>query len=118
MSLGRKTKGEGPLTLVLTTQKDRPEPEREVLFSIDDVDYTIPVRFSANVALQFARTTLLRGPEIAVSWALETALGERGHAALMAYDDLEPEHLEIIVTTICTRIAAGMEAPKGGLRAV
>lgn len=106
------------MVLVLTTNTDAPPPEREGLFSIDGVEYTIPVRFGANVGLQFARLTMLRGSDIAVSWALETALGEAGHAALMAYDELKPEQLNKVLEVVLPRIASGMEAPKGGLRAV
>lgn len=106
------------MALVLTTKTDKPPVATEVLFSIDGVDYPIPRRFGTNVALQFARIALQRGRDEAVAWALETALGTAGVAALMAFEDLEPEDLHTITTTVLERIASGMELPKGGLRAV
>lgn len=106
------------MVVVLTTNATAPEPEREVLFSIDGIEYTIPKKFSANVALQYARVSLLRGPQDAVSWALEKALGETGYAALMAFDQLEAEDLDTITGVILQRIAAALEVPKGGLKAV
>jgi hypothetical protein len=106
------------MTIVLTSKKTGEPPKTEVLFSIDGVDYSIPVKFGANVALQFARVVLQRGRDEAVAWALEKALGADGCAALMAFDDLEADDLHKITTVILERMAAGMELPKAGLRAV
>jgi hypothetical protein len=106
------------MTLVLTSKKEKAPPEMEVLFSIDGVAYEIPLKFGANVALQFARIVLQRGRDEAVAWALEKALGATGFGALMAFDDLEPEQLHKITIVILERMASAMELPKGGLRAV
>lgn len=111
-------KGGPVVVLVLTTEKDAPPVERETLFSIDGVEYDIPKTFGANVGLQLARLTMTRGTDVAVSWALETALGEKGHAALMGFDQLTPEQLHQVTQVVLTRIAGGMEVPKGGLRVV
>lgn len=101
------------MVLVLTTKETDAEPPRETLFSIDGIEYTIPKTFGANLGLQFARLTMLRGPDIAVSWALEQALGPVGHAALMGFDDLTPEQLNEVMDVVLKRIAGGMEFPKG-----
>jgi hypothetical protein len=106
------------MVLVLTTEESAPEPDREVLFSIDGVDYTIPKTFGPNLALQFVRLSMLRGADIAMSWAMEQALGQDGHAALMAFDQLTRGDLQTITKVIYERLVAALEAPKGGLKAV
>lgn len=106
------------MALVLTTSKDKPAPEKEVLFSIDGMEYEIPTKFGANAALQFARVVRLQGPDIAVAWVLEYALGPSGYAALMNYDELTAEQLDQVTQVIVTRVAGAMELPKAGLRAV
>ncbi len=106
------------MVLELRTNDDKAKPETETLFSIDGIPYDIPKRFGANIALQYARIVRERGSDQAVGWALEKALGRDGYSALMAFDDLEVEDLETITVTVLKRIAAGMEAPKGGLKAV
>lgn len=104
--------------LALTNDPDAPEPEREELFSIDGVPYTIPVQFPAGLGLQYTRVAILQGRDVALCWALEAALGVAGYEALMGYQQLKPEHLEQICTVVLERIAGGMEVPKAGLRAV
>lgn len=106
------------MVLVLTTEEDTPKPETEVLFSIDGINYEIPKVFGVNVGLQFARMTLLRGPEVAMAWALEEAIGADGVAALMAFEQLKREDLQTITVAIYQRMVAALEGPKAGLKAV
>jgi hypothetical protein len=104
--------------LTLTTDPDAPEPEREVLFTLDGVEYTIPKVFPASMGLQFTRVSVLQGTDVAVCWALEAAIGPVGYEVLMNFTQLTADQLAKICDVVLLRIAGGMEAPKAGLRAV
>tara|TARA_R100000664_G_scaffold33616_1_gene51249 strand:+ start:556 stop:900 length:345 start_codon:yes stop_codon:yes gene_type:complete len=92
-------------------------PERVVLFSIERgdeeaIEYTMPAKPHAGLALAFLRQARLHGTEIAMSWLLEEAIGEAGYMALAAEPDAGDALLPIMMK--CRDVVlGGLSAPKG-----
>lgn len=97
--------------LRLTRHTDRTE-ERVPLFYIDDVEYTVLKRPNANVGLKMLELLRTQGEPAAQAYVLSKLLGPDGYAALLDYDDLEPEHYAHICK-VAARLALGsLELPK------
>jgi len=85
---------------------------REVLFTYRGKEHTIPVDFELGDAMEYAHIARTQGPDKAVDFALELALGTAGYAALRAVRGLKPVQLERIVGMVTTRVAGGGTSPK------
>jgi hypothetical protein len=88
-----------------------PEIERETLFYVGGVGYTIPKSFRPNAALGYAHVVRTQGTTAAVDWAMEKALGTVGYAVLREQEDLTDEVLTNMVTLVIARIE-GLPDPK------
>lgn len=88
-----------------------PPVEREVLFYVDDVGYTLPKTFGPAAALGYAHVQRTLGANAAVDWAMEKALGTVGYAVLREQDDLTDVQLSNMVALIVARIE-GLPDPK------
>lgn len=73
---------------------------REVLFSIDDTEYTIPVEFPPTAAMLYANVLGTGGAEYATTWAMQLALGVDGFAALCAVDVPKEEFVKMLAVVI------------------
>ena len=87
--------------------------DRIVLFSIDGVDYDIPAKPRANLALKYLWEVKTRGQEVAAAVLLEELVGADGFQALMAYDDLTEEQLASVMEAAQKVVLGNREAPKG-----
>mgnify|MGYP003506471719 FL=1 len=109
-------------------------PEREVVFSVErrhdaeghgdaapeveTVDYTMPKRPNVGLALQYLKRARREGADLAMSWLIETAVGEEGYDALTAElsrlsDPAEAQGVLQGVTERIQKVAlGGLEAPK------
>lgn len=97
--------------LRLTRSTDQTE-ERVPLFYIDDVEYTVLKRPHANVGLKMLDLLRTQGEPAAQAYVLSKLLGPDGYAALLDYDELEPEHYAHICK-VAARLALGsLELPK------
>jgi hypothetical protein len=85
--------------------------ERETLFYVNKIAYTIPKTFGLNAALSYAHVQRTQGQNAAVDWAMERALGTVGYAVLRDQDDLTDVQLENMITLIIARIE-GLPDPK------
>lgn len=99
--------------LRLSTRSGDVPAGRVPLFYIDDVEYTIPDRVSANVALKYMRMVRVSGVDAASAWLLEEVLGDDAYTALMNYDGLTVTHLEQIGRAINDLVMGATEVPKG-----
>lgn len=97
--------------LRLTRRTDRAE-EREPLFYIDDVEYTILKRPSPNVGLQCLHLFRTQGDGVATDYVLAKLLGPEGYAALREYDDLTPPQYKQICQIAIKRALGSLEVPK------
>lgn len=98
-----RTNGVAPSTtpLVLSSKDDDdPFTEREPLFDLDGTVYTIPVKVPASYTIRYLDIWAEQGIGIAVIYALKTALGEEGYAALTGYTKLTQAQLDQVITAI------------------
>lgn len=99
----------------------RPNPERvgkldagdDIPETIDEV-FTMPAKPNPGLALEYLRMARKQG-EVAMSWLIETAVGEQGYDALV--EDLGSVEdplatLRAIVTRIQTVAMGGLDGPK------
>jgi hypothetical protein len=101
--------------LRLKTGERAPE-ERVPLFYIDELEVTIPPRFSASFGLRYIDIVTERGLDAGVVWLLKNALSPGGYEALLGYDDLEPEQFSAIVESLQAMVVGALEKSKGKLR--
>lgn len=85
--------------------------ERETLFYVGGIGYTIPKSFGPAAALGYAHVQRTQGGNAAVDWAMEKALGSIGYAVLREQDDLTETQLDNMITLIIARIE-GLPDPK------
>ena len=97
--------------LRLTRRTDRAE-EREPLFYIDDVEYTILKRPSPSIGLQCLHLFRTQGDGVATDYVLAKLLGPEGYAALRDYDDLTPQQYKQICQVAIKRALGSLEVPK------
>lgn len=95
---------------------DEREPEEDgeriVVFHLNGKDYSVPKKPRMNLGLKFSLERKKFGSAVAVASLLEDMLGEEGFEALMNFDGMTAEDLEVI-TEICSRAAMGkLEAQK------
>jgi hypothetical protein len=100
--------------LEFTTPKTAKVVQRDELFSLDGISYTIPKRFRAADALGYVTNLRRFGPDVANSIALEFALGEDGYKALVgAGDAITAEDIAVLVHVITSRILGqSVEVPE------
>lgn len=91
---------------VRLSTKGEVDESRRVLFSIDDVDYTIPARPRPNLALKFMWQSKTLGEDEAGMNLLIAMLGEEGFEALSNYEALTTEDF-IRVMNIAQDVAMG-----------
>lgn len=94
----------------LTTTAVPETVETEPLFSVDGIEYGIPVRVSASVGLEVATRTVEIGVVAGQLYALQECLGPKGFAALRSAVGMSTADLETIINT-CVRRCQG-EGPK------
>ncbi|HEY1439809.1 MAG TPA: hypothetical protein VGF65_02990 [Mycobacterium sp.] len=105
-----------PLRLTTTPDAEREPVERVPLFSIDGREYTIPSRLPFTLGLRIMRTSRKEGVDAALIEMLEEALDEDAFAALLAYRDLQPQHLWELFQAIQKVVMGAVETPKDGSR--
>jgi hypothetical protein len=93
-----------------TTKPVEPR-EREALFELDGVEYTIPNTVTARESLQHRINTAEAGGEYATVVAARWMISDNGFAALMARDNVPDSDLDAILTAIVYRIT-GLVPPK------
>lgn len=87
--------------IVLSTKDDDdPFAEREPLFELDGVVYTVPVTVPASYTVRYLDIWAEHGIGIAVIYALKTALGKEGYAALTEYTKLTQTHLDQVIAAV------------------
>lgn len=97
-----------PLFSVTTADPDGGEAE--------ELTYTIPAKPNPGLALEFLRQGRTIGPELAISWLIEEAVGAEGYAALVAeLEDYEGDGgalLRGFGEKIQRVVMGGLEGPK------
>lgn len=106
-----------PVVLTSRTDQERGDTEVEMIhaFSIDDVEYYMPRKVPFHVAMRSMDIAGSQGEAAAIRYQLSTLLGEEGYAALLQFQDLEPEHFARI-TTIANKIIMSSQVDAGKAR--
>lgn len=95
-------------------QKVDSEPDKVVLFSIDDKDYYVPAKIGPNVALAYMRDIRQQGLEYARAGMLERMLGSDGLRALAEYEELTEEDLNAVMEAVDKHVLGPLqESGKG-----
>lgn len=100
----------GPI-VVKSSGKTR---ERVVLFTIDDVEYSVPKKPGANVTLKFLDEMRRTGNEMFAAMSLlETMLGKDKYQDLLNYEELEDELLGQILSQVVELAMGTVDAVSG-----
>lgn len=86
---------------------------RQVLFEFNGRKWTCPVDFDRSTALEYLHLARKQGMDVAVDFALETALGAEDYAAFRRIKGLSQDQMDWIIGVVCGRVAgAGGNVPK------
>ena len=108
----RRTKAPVPLLELDTTEGEAREVATEPILKRDGVVYTIPVKVSADVALQYMELAVAVGPGEALVWAMKRLMGTDGYTALATFPNLTDAELGKITNYIQVKISGAWGAPK------
>lgn len=102
------------MSALIEITTDAPEfLEREPLFSIDGVTYTIPKVISGSTALTMLKVAREEGEGLALAWVMEEVLGTEAFNALSACKTVTQAQIGAIMTVVRERAMAAMEAVQG-----
>lgn len=100
----------GPIVVKSSGKK----AERTVLFTIDDVEYTVPTKPGPNVTLKFLDEMRRTGNEMYAAMSLlETMLGKEKYQDLLNYDELTDELTGQILEQVIGLAMARVEEAAG-----
>lgn len=100
----------GPMVIKSSGKKG----ERVVLFTIDDVEYSVPAKPGPNVTLKFLDEMRRTGNEMfAALGLLEAMLGKEKYQDLLDYEELEDELLGNILEQVVNLAMSRVEGPAG-----
>ncbi|WP_274029447.1 hypothetical protein [Streptomyces sp. MMBL 11-1] len=85
------------------------EEERETLFVIDDVEYTIPLKVPKSLSLRVMRTARLHGELAASQELMEAVMGEDGFLALMNCPGVTDDQFDAISDHLMKRVMGEAE---------
>ena len=89
-----------------------PEGEEEVrtekLYSLDGVEYRIPVEFGPHMALVFIDAAEA-GELVAVGRVLKDIIGPAGWKALVGFKGLKPEQLSTVLDKVLVKVMGSVE---------
>lgn len=83
--------------------------EREPLFVAGGKTYTIPVRVSAGIALQWLEIASIQGDTAAMVWALNWALGDEGYLVLRGHRTVSDDHYATIIRAVRAKFVSAQE---------
>ena len=110
----RRVELEAPVEPVrISTSAEVVEEEREVAFSIDDDEYTIPKTVPADFTVRYMNNVQKRGSEFAVAQAMKDLLGQDALDALSDCPQLTNENLRAIMKIIEVKMMAAADGTLG-----
>lgn len=112
-----RRKDEEDVSLDLTTEagEDEEPVETEKLFSVDGVEYRIPVEFGPGVGLLYL-DRISEGRDVALGQILKTVIGEQGWKALLRLAELNrinAAQLKAIMKKVNDRTLGAVEDIEG-----
>lgn len=99
---------------VLSFKSKKEKGARVTLFTIDDEEYTVPAKPSANVTLKFLDELRRTGNEMFAALSLmETMLGKERYQKFLDWDDLEDEQLSEVLEQVVALAMNRVEGDSG-----
>jgi hypothetical protein len=92
------------------------DEEREPLFYIDEVEYTIPKLIRPNITIRYLQNTLDEGHEYALAAAMREVLGEDAMEALAESDSVGEEQMRQIMDIVEGKLLAARKRQLGKSR--
>jgi hypothetical protein len=108
----RRRAAKAPLLELDTDEGNSREVPTEPILKRDGVVYTIPVKVSADVALQYMELCVTAGPGYALAWGMQKLMGTDGYRALATFPNLTQAELGKITEYIQTKLVGAWEFPK------
>jgi hypothetical protein len=111
MSVDDESINEETKVIKLRSSKVDPEKqERVAIFELDDVEYTVPAKPSAGMALKYLKLQATsENPDYAQYWMMTRLLGEETYDVLAEHEDLDFEQMEEIIELCTTHLFGGQE---------
>lgn len=101
------------LTPIHIDTKNQPEAERDPLFYIDGVEYTIPSKVPASLGLRYLRVLREEGAAEAAGEMLERVLGTETYDALMECEAVDDEQMQRIMRIVEHKVMGQLESTTG-----
>ena len=89
------------------------DAEREELFTVDGVSYTIAKTVPASAGLEYIRIAAEVNTDAGIVYAMRTALGTDGFNALRAAQDVSGEDMRTVMNACTTLLLGSVIGPKG-----
>ena len=102
-----------PVVIKTRSDEERAADGVITLFSIDDVDYTIPKRPRVNLAFKYLGNLKSMGEAEANAQLLTDLVGEEGFTALTECEDVTPEQFGRIMSGAAKMTMGSLEAAQG-----
>ena len=104
-----------PVFTLLVSQPAEPDDEGKSSGETVEVPtvYTMPAEPNGGLALAYLKQARRGGGDLAMSWLIETAVGEEAYDELASQPSLTPETIQQIVQRIQTIAMGGLDGPKG-----
>jgi hypothetical protein len=85
---------------------------REHVFSIDDVDYTMPVVCSASVAIEYVAIARSQGLDAAFEYGCRELLGDDEYQRVIHWPGLKGEHITFLTKVVDDKMVEALGGPK------
>jgi hypothetical protein len=109
------TQGQGYEPVKISTA-DVVDEEREPLFYIDEVEYTIPKLIRPNIAMRYLQDTIDRGHDYALAAGMREVLGAEAMEALAETDAVTDEQMDQIMAIVERKLLGQMKRSLGKSR--
>jgi len=83
--------------------------ETEKLFSLDGVEYRVPVEFTPHLAMVFLDAATHDSEWVAVGRLLKSVIGDDGWKALVGFKGLRPEDLQAVLNKVMVKVMGALE---------
>lgn len=104
-------KSAGPI--VINTKDAPDEVATEVLFTIDDVEYTVAKEVPAIIGMRALEIAADEGDAASMSWLMREVLGGKAYEALLACDAVTSSQLAQIMQVVRDKAMGDMEEALG-----
>lgn len=109
------TQGQGYEPVKISTA-DVVDEEREPLFYIDEVEYTIPKLIRPNILMRYLQDTIDRGHDYALAAGMREVLGAEAMEALAETDAVTDEQMDQIMAIVERKLLGQMKRSLGKSR--